>query len=402
MADTVKILIKNEQLAAANKRLQETTEELQRSYSNIKTANNFFEKIISASQFFIVVTDQSGKIFVFNDEAKRIFDCNFSDIAGENIGALINPSGKDDILAEIERHLADGKIWRGDILTETAAHNWIVIELVGARVFDEKGDIFASLYMGRDVTEEKNIERQMIMLERMATRGEMAAEIAHELNNYLSIVFGNLELLEMEMEMGKLDNAPKKIKSMKVGLERITKFAEGLMMFSRPAPNKERFDLNGFLESELFFIKTESRFDEVDFQHDFDERLPQVTADKSQIQQTLLNLLNNAADAISSNSDRPKTIIIKTQYFVETKTARISVIDNGVGFTEENLGRIFRQHFTTKESGHGFGLLAVKRVIKNHGGKVWAENNPEGGAIFNIEFPITFEDMARFSVNQPG
>jgi two-component system, LuxR family, sensor kinase FixL len=393
---------KNEQLESTNRRLQETSNELEQSYANLKTANKFLERIISASQFFIVVTDHTGKIFIFNDEAKRIFGCSFSDIAGENIGVLINPSGKDDVLAEIEYCLEDGKIWRGDLLTETHNHNRLVIELVAARVFDEKGDIFASLFMGRDVTEEKNIERQMIMLERMATRGEMAAEIAHELNNYLSIVFGNLELLEMEMEMGKMDNAPKKIKSMKDGLDRITKFTEGLMMYSRPASKKERFDLNGFLENELFFIRSQNRFDGVDFNCSFDSQLPPVTADKSQIQQAILNLLNNAADAMSVNSNNQKKIVLKTQYNTETGTVKISVLDNGAGFTDESLGKIFRQHFTSKESGHGFGLLAVKRVIKNHGGKVWAERNPEGGAIFNIEFPVTIEQLARVAVPQLG
>jgi signal transduction histidine kinase len=152
----------------------------------------------------------------------------------------------------------------------------------------------------------------------------------------------------------------------------------------------------------LFFIRSQNRFDGVDFKYKFDSQLPHVTADKSQIQQVILNLLNNAADAISPNSDRSKTIILKTQFLPESRLARISVIDNGVGFTDENLGKIFRQHFTSKESGHGFGLLAVKRVIKNHGGNVSAERNPEGGAIFNIEFPVTFEDIARFAVSQPG
>jgi PAS domain S-box-containing protein len=393
---------KNEQLEFANKRLYETSRELEKSYANLKTANKFLERIISASQFFIVVTDQDGKIFIFNDEAKRIFGCDFKDIAGEEIGILIKPTGKGEILTEIEGNLKDGKIWRGDILTETHGHSRLVIELVAARVFDEKGEIFASLYMGRDVTEEKNIERQMIMLERMATRGEMAAEIAHELNNYLSIVFGNLELLEMEMEMGKIDNAPKKIKSMKDGLDRITKFTEGLMMYSRPASKKERFDLNAFLENELFFIRSQNRFDGVDFEYDFDRRLPDITADKSQIQQAIMNLLNNAADAMISNAKGNKKIILRTQYAEDAHTVRISVIDNGVGFTDESLSKVFRQHFTSKESGHGFGLLAVKRVIKNHGGKVWAERNPLGGAIFNIEFPVIVEEKSQVAVPQIG
>jgi len=393
---------KNEQLEIANKRLQETTSELECSYANLKTANKFLERIISASQFFIIVTDPQGKIFIFNDAAKNVFGFNFQDIAGKLIGDLINPLGKDDIIAEIEDCLKQGKIWRGDLLTDTASGNKLFIELVGARVFDEKGNEFASLYMGRDITEEKNIERQMILLERMATRGEMAAEIAHELNNYLSIVLGNLELLEIGLEMGNMDAAPKKIKSMKDGLDKITRFTDGLMMYSRPAAKKEKFDLNGFLENELFFIRSQNRFDGVDFKCEFDIKLPPVTADKSQMQQAILNLLNNAADAIVANPTGQKNIILRTQYFADASSVEISVIDNGVGLSDESLGKVFRQHFTSKESGHGFGLLAVKRVIKNHGGRVSAEINPQGGAIFNIEFPIAGELFANALAKLPS
>jgi signal transduction histidine kinase len=300
---------------------------------------------------------------------------------------VLKPAGQDELLKEIEKTMADGRTWSGDILATTGDGKKLYVELVGAKVFDEKGEVFAALYMGRDVSEEKNIERQMIILERMATRGEMAAEIAHELNNYLSIVLGNLELLQMELEMGKTDKAPKKINSMKSGLDKITRFTDGLMMYSRPSTNKEEFDLHAFLESELYFIKTQNRFDNVDFEMDLDTKLPPITADKSQIQQALLNFLNNAADATAGNTGR-RLITIITSYIKESESVSVAVKDNGVGLDEDSINRVFKQHFTTKEQGHGFGLLAVKRVIKCHAGKVMAENNPDSGAKFSIIFPI--------------
>jgi PAS domain S-box-containing protein len=383
---------KNEQLEKTNKRLLETTEKLEKSYQSLKSTNKFLEKIISASQFFIIVTDSQGKIFIFNDAAKHVFGHDFSEIAGAVIASIIDPVGNDNLLVIIEDNLANGKTWRGDILTLTNNNKKLFIELVAARVFDEHGDIFATLYMGRDITEEKNVERQMIFLDRMATRGEMAAEIAHELNNYLAIVLGNLELMELELEMGKTDSAPKKIDSMKSGLEKITRFTDGLMMYSRPDMNKEAFHLHAFLENELFFIKPQNRFKGVDFVCDLDPAMPFIQADKSQVQQALMNLLNNAADAIAGNLKGQKKIIIRTRYAENEKSAIISIIDNGTGLKGGSIDRVFKQHFTSKERGHGFGLLAVKRVIKNHAGKVWAENNPEGGAIFNIQIPIKLEE----------
>jgi len=378
---------KNEQLEKSNKRLLQTTNELEKSNQSLQSTNKFLEKIISASKFFMIVTDRQNRIFVFNEAARYVFGLGFQEVAGKGIEAVLKPAGHDEVLSEIEATIAEGNTWSGDILTTTGDGKKLYVELVGAKVFDEKGEVFAALYMGRDVSEEKSIERQMILLERMATRGEMAAEIAHELNNYLSIVLGNLELLQMELEAGKIDKAPKKISSMKNGLDKITRFTDGLMMYSRPSTKKEEFDLYTFLENELYFIKTQSRFDNVEFEMVLDNNLPLITADKSQIQQALLNLLNNAADATSANTGK-RLIAIITSYIKESESVAIAVKDNGVGLDEDSINKVFKQLFTTKEQGHGFGLLAVKRVIKCHAGKVMAENNPDGGAKFSIIIPI--------------
>lgn len=382
---------KNKELEKTNAQLTDTAEKLESSNQSLLSANKFLEKIISASTFFIVVTDKNGRIFIFNEAARNVFGRSFKDVAGKPVDALFANSIQQELLDEMEAAIARGETWAGDILTKRADNSKLFIELVGARVFDDQNEIFATLYMGRDVTEEKNVERQMILLERMATRGEMAAEIAHELNNYLSIVLGNLELLQMELNVGKTDKAEKKIESMKSGLDKITRFTDGLMMYSRPVTKKEDFDLHNFLDNELFFIKPQNRFDDVRFDCQFDESLPIITADKSQIQQVLLNLLNNAADATSSN-DGNRLITIKTKFDDKTKTVAISVTDNGVGLDQDSQERVFKQHFTTKKQGHGFGLLAVKRVIKSHGGNVEAFNHVDGGAVFIISFPIKPDD----------
>lgn len=378
---------KNKQLEKTNAQLTETAQKLESSNQSLLSANKFLEKIISASTFFIIVTDKNGRIFIFNEAARKVFGSSFKDIAGKPVDALFANSIHQELFDEMENTIAKGEIWSGDILTQHVDGEKLFIELVGARVFDEQNEIFATLYMGRDVTNEKNVERQMILLERMATRGEMAAEIAHELNNYLSIVLGNLELLQMELSVGKTDKAENKIESMRNGLDKITKFTDGLMMYSRPATKKEEFDLHNFLDNELFFIRPQNRFDDVEFKCEFDTSLPTITADKSQIQQALLNLLNNAADATSTN-EGDRFIIIRTKFDKSTETVSISVTDNGIGLNQDSQDKVFKQHFTTKERGHGFGLLAVKRVIKSHGGKVEATNNPDGGAIFTITFPV--------------
>ena len=159
-------------------------------------------------------------------------------------------------------------------------------------------------------------------------------------------------------------------------------------MYSNPEINKEIFNFNVFIENELFFLKPQNRFDSIDIICDLDPDLPPLIADKSQLQQVLINLLNNAADATFDNPRGTRKVSIKTSFAQDKNSILFSVTDNGCGFTEETISKLFSQHFTTKERGHGFGLLAVKRVIKNHDGRVWAENNEGGGAIFNVLLPI--------------
>ncbi|UCE67017.1 MAG: cyclic nucleotide-binding domain-containing protein [Candidatus Zixiibacteriota bacterium] len=379
---------KNEQLEKTNRQLIETTQKLQKSNENIRSANRFLEAIISASQFFIVVTDNSGKIFIFNNAAKKVFGYEFNEVAGCEIRDIIKPIDIEDIMDDLEKTLSRAESWSGEIITTTKNKTKRVIELIGARILDDKGEIFTSLYMGLDVTEEKNIEHQMILLDRMATRGEMAGEIAHELNNYLALVQGNLELLKMNLEVGKYELLEEKLNSIQSGLEEMTKFTDGLMMYSNPEINKETFNFNIFIENELFFLRPQTRFDSVDITCELDPDLPPLMADRSQLQQVLINLLNNAADATLNNERGQRKIRIKTSYKSDEKAILLSVKDNGCGFTEECINKVFSQHFTTKERGHGFGLLAVKRVIKNHEGRVWAENDPEGGAIFRVQLPV--------------
>lgn len=379
---------KNEQLEKTNRQLIETTQKLQKSNENIRSANRFLETIISASQFFIVVTDNSGKIFIFNNAAKGVFEYEFNEVAGCEIRDIIKPVDIEDIMDDLERTISRGESWSGEIITTTKNMTKRVIELIGARILDDKGEIFTSLYMGLDVTEEKNIEHQMILLDKMATRGEMAGEIAHELNNYLALVQGNLELLKMNLDVGKYELLEDKLNSIQSGLEEMTKFTDGLMMYSNPEINKEMFNFNIFIENELFFLRPQNRFDGIDIICELDPDLPPIVADKSQLQQVLINLLNNATDATLNNQRGQRKIKIKTSFSSDENAILLSVIDNGCGFTEECITKVFSQHFTTKERGHGFGLLAVKRVIKNHKGRVWAENNPEGGAIFRVQLPV--------------
>jgi C4-dicarboxylate-specific signal transduction histidine kinase len=119
---------------------------------------------------------------------------------------------------------------------------------------------------------------------------------------------------------------------------------------------------------------------------EFDDSLPPVLGDKVQLQQVVLNLIVNASDAMSQNPPEQRKIILRTQ--VRGHGIRVTIRDFGPGIDKGNLDRVFQPFFTTKGTGLGMGLAVSQTIVEAHGGYIWAENHPDGGAAFFIELPI--------------
>ena len=369
--------------------LEQKNEELESANDGLTRAKNFRDKIIDNATFFMIITNDSGNIVLINESAEKIFGHSFEEVDGKPISEMIMAVGEQDVFGEIKESLLNNGVWRGQLITGRSDKSQIIIDLTVVNVGENsiESESPSVLYMGIDVTEEKHMQRQAFQLERMATRGEMAAEIAHELNNYLSIVSGNLELLGMDIGRGKFEKVEKKTTAMKSGLVRITKFVEGLMSVARPEAKMEIFDIHQFMDNELFFLKPQPKFKGIEFISHWVNDIPAIEADSGQLQQVLFNLLNNAAEALAEIPPGKRKVTISTAYNSSEDIIKLTLSDNGCGMSEEDYGRVFRQHFTTKKTGHGFGLLAVKRAIKSHGGKISASPGPEGGASFTIELP---------------
>jgi PAS domain S-box-containing protein len=371
------------------RKLEDQKLELKKANDDLSRERRLLDEIISNAPFFMIITDNANRVLLMNHCAERTFGSALPEIRNRHIQEALRISGNDGVFDEITRSLSEKGSWRGEFISVREDGSPIIVDCTALNVGDAEteGSSGSVLYMGYDATEEKHMQRRAFQLERMTTRSEMAAEIAHELNNYLSIVCGNLELLGMDIDRQRFERVGKKREAMKDGLARITKFVEGLMSVDRPDARREILDLHQFIENELFFLKPQPKFKDIDFICEREDGIPMLEADSGQLQQALFNLLNNAADALSETPPGKRRITLSTAYSRENDMISLTVSDNGCGMTDEDYSRVFRQHFTSKQPGHGFGLLAVKRVIKSHGGKISAAPGPEGGASFIIELP---------------
>ncbi len=234
----------------------------------------------------------------------------------------------------------------------------------------------------------ERLQEQTIQLDRMATKALQSAEIGHELNNYLAVVMGNLEGLSLSLEREEPEKKRKYIEIIKEHIKRMAKFASGLMDFESLRSEKKKNDLNKLIDDILSFIRSQNRFKNISIETKLDPKIPTIFLDSGQIQQLFYNLLNNAADAMGKRTGEGGTIKIETSLLQNEDLIEIKVSDTGKGMSEEELGKVFKTRFSTKESGHGFGLLACKRIVENHQGEIEVQSQPEQGTTFRVWLPL--------------
>lgn len=232
----------------------------------------------------------------------------------------------------------------------------------------------------------KTTQAQLVQSEKLSAVGEFVAGVAHELNNPLAAVMGFSELLKNadvdEKHRRHLDFIFK-------SAMRCKKIVQSLLSFARRhQPERKPVSVNKLIEEVLEIVAYQLRTSNVAVDTKFAADLPQVLADGHQIQQVVLNLVNNARQAIEAHQDSGR-ITITTQFAAQF--IRIAVTDNGPGISPENLKRIFDPFFTTKEvgKGTGLGLSLCYGLIKEHGGNITVTSEPGHGATFTIELPAS-------------
>ena len=221
---------------------------------------------------------------------------------------------------------------------------------------------------------------QLIKSERMVSKGEMAAEISHELKNLVNVVLLQLQSLERSMsKKPELESSPeiKKVKNSVVSVQRIGEFAKGLLESSPLKVEKTPGSINEQIKHIVKFIQTLERYRKARVKVALDESIPEFPFDEKQMQQVLLNLLNNSVEAYEE-----ATIKIETKYYPSKELVHIIVSDNGPGIEQEVLKKLLKSKITTKPDGHGYGLPICRKIIENHGGAMEVESAVNRGASF--------------------
>lgn len=249
----------------------------------------------------------------------------------------------------------------------------------------ETFNLMASSLRERDERLKEYTRQQIMKSERLATLGQLAAGVAHEINNPLGAVlmYTHLSLEEMQAE----DPCRKNIEKAVAEATRCKDIVRGLLDFARQTePKVELSDVNEILERTLALVENQALFQNVNITRVFSPSLPKAMIDCSQIQQVFTNIILNGAEAIDGEGE----LTITTRMAPDSESIEIEFIDTGCGIPQENLQKIFDPFFTTKEVGRGTGLgLAVSYgIIARHKGAIDVISEPGKGTTFIVRLPL--------------
>ncbi|MCK4224581.1 MAG: HAMP domain-containing protein [candidate division Zixibacteria bacterium] len=409
-------------------KVKERTAELEKTTKLLQVEYDRLEAIINSPNLGIVIEDKDCNIRFMNKSLIEIFGNQI----GEKCYEKFKGRKEKCPVCPIDEILVKGKGAFTYLDQDTQGHYY---ELSAALFQDEKGErcILETL---RDITEQKKLEQQveeytrslektnrelenalkslketqaqLIQMEKMAAVGQLAAGVAHELNNPLGGILGY-----SQFALEKIDQKPIRqfdeedtksflqyLKDIERQTKRCRSIIQSLLKFSR-ASRKEEFeptDVNTILKETFMFTRHQVEKNRVRLVEKLAESLPLINGHSGQLQQVFTNLILNAVQAMPEGG----TLTVVSRIGEDLKVVEISFTDTGVGISEENLGKIFEPFFTSKKVGEGTGLgLSVSYgLIKNHGGEIKVKSKKNQGTTFSVILPLAKKETASDSKDE--
>jgi PAS domain S-box-containing protein len=365
-------------------------------YENLLSMKIYNENVVNKTPVGIVVVDNNLKITIANRAFQNII--KKTGWRDENHRSLRDLFLLDLFPAEEKarwKKICYQALYTGEPFEEAKSYHKfqseeIALSLKVSPLHSHDNRILGLIIVIEDITEKVIAEKYLIYSQNLVVKGEMAAYIGHELNNYLTIILNNAELLTLNMKNGDAVKVEKNSQNIQENIQRMKRFTDGMVDFSKLETKITDYDLRILIEDLIFSLKPQQLYSGIKFETQFDPELPPLPIDVGQIQQVFLNLLNNAVEAMKTSPSSPGRIAINTTYAKREELAEIKITDSGPGIPKELLSKVFEPHFTTKKSGHGFGLVICEKIVRNHKGRITVESSSTG-TTFTITLPTKNE-----------
>jgi PAS domain S-box-containing protein len=361
----------------------------------LQRSNALLRNLMTSALDGVIAADRRGKVIIFNEAAAHIFGYSINEALEILYVRDIYPDGRErEVMRQLrsDRHGGRGKLrsYQVDVVHRDGTR--IPIHLNAAIVYEGAAEV-ATIGFFHDLRETLRMQRelektqlQLLQSEKMASLGKLAAGVAHQLNNPLGgiILFTKLVLEDFDLPPGVREDLGRVLND----AERCRETVKELLEFTRQTRHLMRLhDINQAISRTLFLLRSQSLFQDIEIETDFDPRLPAVHSDIQQVNHMFMNIILNAAQAMAGRG----RLTIRSAHDPESGCAHFEVADTGPGIPAAVLPHIFEPFFTTKDEGQGtgLGLSLVYGIVENHAGRIKAFSEPGQGARFVIELPIT-------------
>lgn len=372
------------------------------------TERKQMEEALRASEERLTLATLGGDLGIWDwniEEDKAYLSPKYYEMTGYQEGevqpnseffhALVHPDDFPAVESTMAAHFrgeSDYSVIEYRMRRKTGEYRWIrgVGRAVGR---DEKGAPLRMAGVIADITAQKKAEaalrEQLVHASRVSTMGELAASITHELSQPLSAIFCNIGTAELL-----LNQAPPALGQMAEILSDIRKASQraGEMLQSmrslllKDEIQRQPLEINLLTEEVLRLVKEDAFSRRIKITIELSPQLPAVHGNRVQLQQVVLNFITNAMDAMARQPPKRRRLTVCTR-LAPYGAVEVSVSDSGPGIQPDHLSRLFQPFFTTKKNGLGIGLSVAEKIVRAHSGRIWAENCPNGGAVFRLALP---------------
>ena len=352
-----------------------------------------FREILDNASDVIFTAGLDGRLTTLNRAGRRLAGIGDADPVGLDWYAMLGPESRERA-AEALRHKVAGEATSTyEIELDLPGMEPRILE-VHSRLVRDRGRASEIQGVARDVTGRRRLERQLRHAQKLESLGLLAGGVAHDFNNLLLAILGNLDLARTAYRDGR--SPASALDDLEAAAERATDLARVMLAYS----GKARFEIRPLdlseLSEEILRLLRASLPKSVEFEVELDESLPAVEGDRAQLQQVVLNLVTNAADALGESGGR---IFVRTGSGSAPEARRgdpvldgdlgervtwLEVRDEGPGIDDAARARIFDPFFSTKGPGRGLGLSAVLGIVRVHGGALLLDCPPSGGTSFRV------------------
>lgn len=347
----------------------------------LRQSEERYRRLITISPYAILV-NRGDRIIFANDQAIKLFGAVKADEILEKSPLDLFHPDYHVVIRERIHELLEGST-QVPMLEEkivTLDGRVVEVEVSAARFVDEEGP--AILIMLRDVSERKQLQKQLRRTERIAELGTLASGMAHEIGTPMNVILGRAEYL-----MDRITEEPikKGLQTIITQVERITKVMNQLLSFARrKAPEQRPLGLRRVIEDSVEIFHERLARNQIHVEMDLKDSCPFVLGDADQMSQVVINLIMNAVHAM------PNGGTLRVELAPVQQMVKLTVADTGHGMPKEVIGKIFEPFFTTKEFGQGtgLGLTVVKGIIEEHQGSVAVDSEEGEGTKFTILLPI--------------